>query len=99
MLGSVMERLLRKVQIHILTVSHLDLKHTVHMSEPVPLRKIVYATNLAEESSGHLHFVGELARGAGATLPVMHVIEPPVPFYISAELVTMPALDRNAIRG
>jgi nucleotide-binding universal stress UspA family protein len=97
-LGSVTERMLRKIPVPILTVSHLDPTHTVPMHEPVPLRRIVYATHLPEESTARLHFAAELARGVGASLSVVHVIEPPVPLYLSAEMVTVPPIDRNSIR-
>jgi nucleotide-binding universal stress UspA family protein len=98
MLGSVTERMLRRVRVPVLTVSHLDPAHTVHFHEPIPLRRIIYATSLLDESTDRFRFVAELARGAGATLSVVHVVEPPVPSYMSAEMVSLPPIDRNAIR-
>src|SRR5215831_140719 len=46
LLGSVTERMLRKLHIPILTVSHLAPGKKLHSPGPVPLRKLLHATDL-----------------------------------------------------
>src|SRR5579883_2035855 len=48
LLGSVTERMLRKLHVPILTVSHLDPVKELHQPGIVPLKRIVYATDLAD---------------------------------------------------
>jgi nucleotide-binding universal stress UspA family protein len=73
-LGSVTERLLRKVHAPILTVSHLDPEKEIHTPGPVPLKRILYATDLAEGSEDGLGFSIRLAHGLDAMLMVAHVV-------------------------
>ncbi len=75
LLGSVTERLLRKLHIPILTVSHLDPEREIHVPGPVPLQRILYATDLAEGSEDGLAFSIRLARGLDAKLLVAHVVQ------------------------
>jgi nucleotide-binding universal stress UspA family protein len=75
LLGSVTERILRKVHVPILTVSHLDPEKEIHWPGLVPLRCIVYATDLAEGSDTGLGFSLRLARGLDAHLTVVHVLQ------------------------
>lgn len=75
LLGSVTERMLRKLHVPILTVSHLDPKKELHAPGPVPLRKLLYATDLAEGSEAGLEFSIRLARGLDAHLTVVHVLQ------------------------
>jgi nucleotide-binding universal stress UspA family protein len=75
LLGSVTERLLRKVHTPILTVSHLDPERAIHATGLVPLRRILYATDLAEGSEEGLEFSIRLARGLDANLIVAHVVQ------------------------
>jgi nucleotide-binding universal stress UspA family protein len=75
LLGSVTERLLRKVHTPILTVSHLDPEKAIHSPGLVPLRRILYATDLAEGSEEGLEFSIRLARGLDANLMVAHVVQ------------------------
>jgi nucleotide-binding universal stress UspA family protein len=75
LLGSVTERLLRKVHTPILTVSHLDPEKAIHAPGLVPLRRILYATDLAEGSEEGLEFSIRLARGLDANLMVAHVVQ------------------------
>ena len=56
LLGSVTERLLRKLHVPILTVSHLDPEKELHEPGIVPLQRIVYATDLTEGSQVGLEF-------------------------------------------
>jgi nucleotide-binding universal stress UspA family protein len=85
LLGSLTERMLRKVPVPILTVSHLDPAKEAPATGPVPLRKILYATDLSDNSEVGLRFSIELARGAGAALTVLHVLKPVDPLYWGAE--------------
>ena len=74
-LGSVTERLLRKLHVPILTVSHLDPEKEIHKPGPVPLQRIVYATDLSEASEAGLEFSIRLAHGLDAHLTVVHVVQ------------------------
>jgi nucleotide-binding universal stress UspA family protein len=74
-LGSVTERLLRKLHVPILTVSHLDPEREIHAPGPVPLHRIVYATDLSEASEAGLEFSIRLAHGLDAHLTVVHVVQ------------------------
>jgi nucleotide-binding universal stress UspA family protein len=76
LLGSVTERMLRKLHVPILTVSHLDPEKQIHKPGSVLLHRILYATDLAEGSEPGLEFSMRLARGLGAQLTVIHVIQP-----------------------
>jgi nucleotide-binding universal stress UspA family protein len=72
-IGSVTEHMLRHVPVPVLTVSHAEAeKHAIGL---VALNRILYATDLSESSSIGLNYAIELARGAGAQLTVMHVID------------------------
>ena len=75
LLGSVTERMLRKLHVPILTVSHLDPEKEIHKPEPVPLRRLLYATDLADGSEAGLEFSIRLARGLNAQLTVVHVVQ------------------------
>src|SRR5437867_8479209 len=68
LLGSVTERMLRKLHVPVLTVSHLDPEREIQPAAPVPLRRLVYATDLAEGSEAGLEFSIRLARGLDARL-------------------------------
>ena len=74
MLGSVTERMLRKLHVPVLTVSHLDPQKEIHKPGTVPLKRILYATDLADGSEQGLEFAIRLARGLDAVLTVAHVI-------------------------
>src|SRR5437867_4784141 len=76
LLGSVTERMLRKLHVPVLTVSHLDPEKEIHEPGSVPLRRIVYATDLAEGSEPGLEFSIRLARGLDAHLSAVHVVQP-----------------------
>ena len=76
LLGSVTERMLRKLHVHVLTVSHLEPKRELHKPGPVPLKKLLYATDLADGSEAGLEFSIRLARGLHAHLTVVHVVQP-----------------------
>jgi nucleotide-binding universal stress UspA family protein len=74
MLGSLTERMLRKLPVPVLTVSHLDPARELHSGGPVPLRHVLYATDLSDSTDVGLKFSIELARGTGARLTVLHVL-------------------------
>jgi nucleotide-binding universal stress UspA family protein len=72
-IGSVTEHMLRHVPVPVLTVSHVESeKHAIGLAA---LNRILYATDLSESSSIGLKYATELARGAGAGLTVMHVVD------------------------
>jgi nucleotide-binding universal stress UspA family protein len=81
LLGSVTERMLRQLPVPILTVSHLDPEMELHTTEPVPLCKILYATDLSDGSEVGMKFSLDLARRTGARLTVLHVLEPIQPYW------------------
>jgi nucleotide-binding universal stress UspA family protein len=74
LLGSVTERMLRKLHVPILTVSHLDPEREIHTPAPVAMQRILYATDMTEGSEEGLGFSIRLARAFDATLMVAHVI-------------------------
>jgi nucleotide-binding universal stress UspA family protein len=74
-LGSVTERMLRKLHVPILTVSHLDPEKELHTPGPVPLRRILYATDLSEGSEQGLALSIRMARELDASLIVAHVVQ------------------------
>lgn len=75
LLGSVTERVLRKVHVPILTVSHLNPEKEVHVPGPVPLRRIVYATDLMDGSEAGLAFSIRMAHELDAHLTVVHAVQ------------------------
>jgi nucleotide-binding universal stress UspA family protein len=76
LLGSVTERMLRKLHVPILTVSHLDPAKEIHTPAAVPFARILYATDLAEGTEAGLKFSMRLAHGLDAQLTVAHIIQP-----------------------
>lgn len=85
LLGSLTERMLRKLSVPIMTVSHLDPTRELHTSAPVPLRHVLYATDLSDSAEIGLKFSSDLARGAGARLSVVHVFKPIEAIYLGTE--------------
>src|SRR5262249_48476395 len=75
LLGSVTDRMLRMLHVPILTVSHLDPEREIHTPGPVPLRKILYATDLAEGAEQGLALSIRMARELDASLIVTHVVQ------------------------
>ena len=72
-IGSVTEHMLRKVPVPLLTVSHVEVEE--HAIGLVLLKRILYTTDLSESSNTGLRYAIELARGTGAQLTVIHVID------------------------
>jgi nucleotide-binding universal stress UspA family protein len=75
-LGSVTERMLRKLPVPVLTVSHLDDAHVIHTPGVVALKRILYASDLGGDCDAGLQFAVRLAHGLDAHLTVVHVIDP-----------------------
>jgi nucleotide-binding universal stress UspA family protein len=75
-LGSVTESMLRKLPVPVLTVSHLDPERKIGKPGVVTLKRILYASDLSDESEAGLKFSMRLARGLDARLTVAHVIDP-----------------------
>jgi nucleotide-binding universal stress UspA family protein len=75
LLGSVTERMLRKLHVPVLTVSHLDPEKEIHAPGPVPLRRIVYATDLMDSAEEGLKFSFRLAHELDAHLTVVHAVQ------------------------
>jgi nucleotide-binding universal stress UspA family protein len=73
-LGSVTEYILRKAVRPILTVSHLDSEHALEKPQPIPLRKLLYATDLSEVADRALEFALVLAHEFSAQLIVLHAL-------------------------
>jgi nucleotide-binding universal stress UspA family protein len=74
-LGSVTERMLRRVAVPVLTVSHIEPeKHSIGL---VSLKRILYATDLSESTNTGLKYAIEVARLAGAQLIVVHIVSYP----------------------
>jgi nucleotide-binding universal stress UspA family protein len=76
LLGSVTERMLRKLPVPVLTVSHLDPDKEIHTPGAVTLERILYASDLSEGTEDGLRFSMRLARGLDAALTVVHVVDP-----------------------
>ncbi len=75
LLGSVTEHILRKIHVPILTVSHLDEGHELGELRPVPLHKLVYATDLSQKSGEAMNLALALAAEFSAELIVLHVMK------------------------
>lgn len=74
-LGSVTEHLLRRADIPLLTVSRLDEEHLIQKPVPVPLARLIYATDLSSESIEGMKWALDLAREFSAELIVLHVVQ------------------------
>ena len=74
-LGSVTERMLRKLPVPLLSVSHLGPEtHAIELGF-VSIRRILCATDLSDSSGTGMQYAIELARGTGAQLTVAHVVD------------------------
>jgi nucleotide-binding universal stress UspA family protein len=74
LLGSLTERMLHKANVPILTVSHLDPQKEIRKPGRLPLRRILYATDLAHACETGLEFAIQFARTFDAKLMVAHVV-------------------------
>jgi nucleotide-binding universal stress UspA family protein len=73
-LGSVTEKLLRKLPVPVLTVAHIDPHKEIHGPEPIPLKRILFATDLSEGFETSLRFSIRLARSLECGLTVVHAL-------------------------
>jgi nucleotide-binding universal stress UspA family protein len=73
-LGSVTEYVLRKAVAPTLTVSDLDSEHALGRIRPIPLRRLLYATDLSELAARALEFALGLAHEFSAELIVLHAL-------------------------
>jgi nucleotide-binding universal stress UspA family protein len=74
-IGSVTERLLRKLPVPMLSVSHVGPeKHAIELGL-VSVHKILYAADLSETTTVAMQYAIELARGTGSKLMVAHVVD------------------------
>jgi len=74
-LGSVTEHFLRRTTVPTLTVSHLDETHRIENPVPVPLSKLLYATDLSAESVDGMTRALELAGEFSAEVVILHVAQ------------------------
>ncbi|MBI4474150.1 MAG: universal stress protein [Acidobacteria bacterium] len=74
-LGSVTEHVLRKIPVPVLTVTHVEADSKAVELGLVVLRRILFATDLSEESRVALRYAIQLARTAGARLTAIHVVD------------------------
>jgi len=86
LLGSLTERMLRRVRVPIMTVSHLDPAKALHNAGPIPLGHILYATDLSDRAEAGLTFSIELARKTAARLTVLHVLKAVEAIYGGLEI-------------
>jgi nucleotide-binding universal stress UspA family protein len=97
-LGSVTEGVLRRSAVPVLTVSHLDPGHTLGTPKPIPLRKILCATDLSEGTVGEVNRALDWGRQFSAEVIILHVL-PPVRWGFGAEHVPLDIeVDTDAIR-
>jgi len=73
-LGSVTERILRKVPVPVLTVSHVENGEPALESGLRTIKRILYAADLPQTSPG-MDYALELSQRTGAALTVVHVVE------------------------
>jgi nucleotide-binding universal stress UspA family protein len=73
-LGSTTERMLRNVPVPVLTLSHLD-PEKQSVSSGWPIRRILYATDLGEDSKSGFNLAVEIGRKTGASVTVLHCVE------------------------
>jgi nucleotide-binding universal stress UspA family protein len=95
-LGSVTERMLRQLPVPVMTVSHLDPAKEMPAPGIVPIRRILYATDLSEGSEPGLQFAIRFARGLDARLTVVHVLENLEHMFVGADMAAyMPSYEGN----
>jgi nucleotide-binding universal stress UspA family protein len=98
LLGSVTEGVLRRASVPVLTVSHLDPEHTIREPMPIPLERILCATDLSAGSVEAVRRAADWGRELGAEVIVLHVM-PPVQWAWGAEHVRLDfEVDTDAIR-
>jgi nucleotide-binding universal stress UspA family protein len=87
LLGSVAEHLIRRLDVPVLTVSHLTPDHDLTAGSAPGISRILFATALGAGVENGIAVSAELARRFGAALTVAHVVPRP-PFGEAAPPVT-----------
>jgi nucleotide-binding universal stress UspA family protein len=101
LLGSIAEGVLRKSSVPVLTVSHLDAEHVLASPGPVPLKKILVATDLTSGDDAVTRTM-DWARELSAEVLILHVVAPlrmalsPVNAALEAQ-VDLDAIRRGAV--
>jgi nucleotide-binding universal stress UspA family protein len=67
--------MLRKLHVPVLTVSHIDPEKETHAPGLASIRRILYATDLADGSEEGLKIAIRLARGLNASVTVVYVMQ------------------------
>jgi nucleotide-binding universal stress UspA family protein len=94
-LGSLTERMLRKVPVPIMTVSHLDASHAIDRPQPVKMERILYATDLSPVAERAVGVAAAFAREFNAELHIVHVRRP-LPGYAGTNIM-MPPIDEKKV--
>jgi nucleotide-binding universal stress UspA family protein len=74
-LGSTTETVLRMISVPVVTVSRLDPGREIHNPAPIPIRRIVYATDFSEGSEVGLRYAAEVARTFKSELILLHALD------------------------
>jgi nucleotide-binding universal stress UspA family protein len=93
-LGSVTEHILRKVPVPVVTVSHVEADAKQIELGLVAMRRLLFATDMTEESRIGLRYAVKLARTAGANLTVVYIAEQMDLLYWSGAVVGILERDR-----
>jgi nucleotide-binding universal stress UspA family protein len=88
LLGSVTEAVVRRSTVPVLTVSHLDVDHALEEPKPIPVRKILCATDLSSGSVEAIVRSVEWSRELSAEMIILHVV-PEVEWAYGAENVPL----------
>lgn len=88
LLGSVTEGVVRRSHIPVLTVSHLDADHSLDEPKPIPLRKILCATDFSAGSIEAVNRSMDWSREFSAELIILHAL-PDVRWAYGAENVPL----------
>jgi nucleotide-binding universal stress UspA family protein len=94
-LGSVTERILRKVRVPIMTVSHSEDGGSTEV--PSIIKHVLYATDLSDQSPAAASLAVELYRASAARLTVLNVLEYQDFILWGGSLVQFSEADRTTI--
>ncbi len=93
-LGSLTERIIRKIHVPILTVSHLDSSHAISKPHPVQMERILYATDLSRVAERAVDLAAAFAHRFSAQLHIVHVRRP-LPGYAGTNIMVRPDDERK----
>jgi len=96
LLGSVTEGILRRSPVPVLTVSRLDAEHAIEKPKPIPLERILCATDLGGGAVDEINRAAEWGREFSADVVILHAVAP-VRWAYGAENVNV-GFDEEAIR-